>query len=147
MEPGKAVFQVLVHVVPYGARGLELARSPGRVIGFHPLSITPGTDIGFAFDGDQRGQKITRGATVEYQRCVPGLFTTRLVFLQHRGRPRFGGPVAVKRGRAVAGARISPGTGLGLVSPVSHAVRACRPLACTRYIRPIARKDSVSAPG
>jgi hypothetical protein len=46
------VFQVLVHVVPDMARGLELVRNPGRVIGFHPLSITPGTDIGLAFNGE-----------------------------------------------------------------------------------------------
>ena len=77
----------------------------------------------------------------------PGLFAACLVFLQHFGRPRFGGLVAVEHRRAVAGARISPGTGLGFVLPVNHAVRARRPLACARYIRPIARKNSVSAPG
>ena len=45
VEPGMTVFQVLAHVVPYAARVGELARSPGRVISFHLLSITPGTDI------------------------------------------------------------------------------------------------------
>ena len=51
-----------------------------------------------------------------------------------------GGLVAVEHRRTVAGARISPGTGLGFVLPVSHAVRARRPLACARYIRPIAQR-------
>jgi RNA-directed DNA polymerase len=41
-----AVFQVLAYFVPDVARRRELARNPGRVIGFHFLSITPGTDIG-----------------------------------------------------------------------------------------------------
>src|SRR6266536_3120294 len=41
-----AVFQVLAHFMAYVARGLQLTRNPGRVIGFHLLSITPGADIG-----------------------------------------------------------------------------------------------------
>jgi hypothetical protein len=44
-EPGMAMFQVLAHIVSNVTRGLELTRNPGRVIGFHLLSITPGTDI------------------------------------------------------------------------------------------------------
>ena len=33
-----AVFQVLAHFTAYVARGLQLTRNPGRVIGFHLLS-------------------------------------------------------------------------------------------------------------
>ena len=45
-ELGKAVFQVLVHVVPHVGRVHEFARSPGLVIGFHLPSIALGADIG-----------------------------------------------------------------------------------------------------
>ena len=39
-----AVGHVLAYFVPDVARGLELTQNPGRVIGFHPPSITPGAD-------------------------------------------------------------------------------------------------------
>ena len=107
---------------------------PGMVV----ACVLPGTWIWCSPDGT------TTACSCSIR---PGLFAACLVFLQHFGRPRFGGLAAVEHRRAVAGARISPGTGLGFVLPVSHAVRARRPLACTRYIRPIARKNSVSAPG
>jgi hypothetical protein len=44
-ETGMSMLQVLAHFAPYLTRRLELARPPGRVMGFHRLSMTPGTDI------------------------------------------------------------------------------------------------------
>jgi hypothetical protein len=45
-EPRMVMGQVLAYFGPCVTWGLELARPPGRVIGFHLLSIALGADIG-----------------------------------------------------------------------------------------------------
>jgi hypothetical protein len=78
-EPGMAMFQVLAQIVPDVARGLELTRNPGRVIGVHLLSITPGTDIGASGRGIAgEGPALVRGE--------PGAGKTRAAGLPGRAR-------------------------------------------------------------